>query len=84
MFDSILKAFNADDQFIQNGLYQKQPLVLDTFVQFFGQYPEHSKYFNLNDVTALGEIYSMNQDAVNLQTFMNDLIRRRRDTNMMK
>jgi len=83
--ESILRAFNTDDQFIMSELFKKsQPITIEHFCQFFGQYPEHTQYYQLPHVAALAETFCSNGDSLDLNTFNEALVRRRRETNMQR
>lgn len=68
VLDRLLEAFNTDDQFIVNALYQIKPLTTTQFVQFFAKFPDGHQFYSLNHITLLAETYAQ-QDLVNLTQF---------------
>jgi hypothetical protein len=79
-----LKAFAGDDLFIHNTLSRKNPMDLESFASFFKMYPQHSGYYNIDEVASLGDLYVGNMDELDLGAFMQELTGRKQSTNFQK
>ena len=89
VLEQILTAFNIDEAFIETELEKRATsnmgvLHLDAFVKFFGEFPTHPSYYNLEDITALGETFVRGQDEVDLKAFSQRLTDCRRAKNMQR
>ena len=60
-------------------------LDLDLFVKFFSQWEQHRQFYNLDDITILGEVHTSGQqdDSVSVAGFMKELTRVRQQYNIM-
>ena len=87
ILEKILTAFGVNDTYISTELQNRaaaslNELHLDTFVQFFSQFNAYANYYNLEDITALGEHYVNARDIVDHHSFSQALVRVRRDRRM--
>jgi hypothetical protein len=87
ILEKILTAFGVNDTYITTELQNRAAaalnvLHLDTFVMFFSQFTDYANYYNLEDVTVLGEQYVNSRDEVDFFSFSQALVRVRRDRNM--
>jgi len=74
VMEKILTAFGVNDTYISTELKNRAAaalnvLHLDTFVMFFRQFNDYAKYYNLEDVTMLGEQYVNARDEVDFHSF---------------